>query len=181
MGCALQEKRSCNAIRSKTAKSCTVTKKEENVTQSAFSHLLPDGDTKRDCHTSSCTAVSEKTYEGYLVSVQGIPARVVDLLVGAPGVSLQQQRLLPVAGTESCCWGRGQQDARPAQGAKHTLGAATRPEVRPRRNYRYTDPPPAYRGFPRGRTSLAEILSTLTESSAFKSHAVPATCRARSG
>ena len=40
--------------------------------------------------------------------------------------NLQQRRPLPAAETGRSCWGSGQQNASAAQGAKQTLGAATR-------------------------------------------------------
>ena len=47
--------------------------------------------------------------------------------VGIPADwELQWRRLLPAAETGMSCWARGQQNARPAQGPKQPLGAATR-------------------------------------------------------
>ena len=46
--------------------------------------------------------------------------------ISAAGFEQQQSRPPPAAETGRRGWGRGQQDVRPAQGPKQTLGAATR-------------------------------------------------------
>jgi len=45
--------------------------------------------------------------------------------ISAAGFEQQQSRPPPAAETGRRSWGRGQQDVRPAQGPKQTLGAAT--------------------------------------------------------